>query len=122
DPDVQVRTAAATAIGKLKARPNPLASKEDSGKSDSDAPAPSKASILSGPAEHWFLSADVLLTAKTKLANSDNGPTVQKPPEFYVGFDFLLGDLPSESRPWWGNFVLKGMIKAARRPTDSFGV
>ena len=78
DKDAEIRTAASTAIGKLKATSGSGSSKGDSEESEPEVPEPSKASILSGPAEHWFLSADVLVTAKTTVTNGGDGISIDK--------------------------------------------
>ncbi len=88
------------------------------------APAASAVSmtILTGPAEHFFISADVFATGADVLTTDSSGAVqVAKPPAFYVAVDYLLGDLPSDHRPLWANLVVKGLFKGSKSPQDSLG-
>lgn len=81
--------------------------------------------LVAGPTEHWFLSADVPFRKGTKLAFDDKTGALapkEAPSHFFVGFDYMLGDLLSDRRPWWQGVVLKAMIKASREPLDAFGL
>jgi hypothetical protein len=111
-----VRAAAARALGKLT-QPTPARATGGS----EPASAPRSATLISGPAEHWFISADVMLTRKTLGMDTSGSVTLNNPSSFYVGFDFLLGDLPSSKRTLLQNVVLKGLIKGSKHPEDSFG-
>jgi hypothetical protein len=109
------------AIGRLQASGNTAL---NAGGSAAPA-APVNARLLTGPREHWFLSADVLMTNTRALSvNETSGDLelAEKPSQFHAGINFLLGDLPSERRPFWSNLVLKAFITVASRPLDSFGL
>lgn len=79
--------------------------------------------VISGSVEHWFLTADVMLSDDLKFGTDDDGGVVLqgKPPTFYVGAGFLLGDLLTSDRPFWQNIVLKGFVKGTSRPQESVG-
>jgi hypothetical protein len=78
--------------------------------------------LISGPHEHWYLSADVLLTSEINISQDSQGQLqVGKPPDFYVGVNYLLGDLKTTERPWYGNLIVKGFVKATKRPEESYG-
>lgn len=81
--------------------------------------------MMTGPQEHWFLSADLTVA---KLSNvkftNDKGAVEPKetPKQFYVGLNFMLGDILSERQALWKNFFFKGMIKFSKNPLDSYGL
>ncbi len=81
------------------------------------------ARLLSGPLEHWSLSADVFTTRETPFKQDAGGTFVLdgKPPMFYVSLNFLLGDLPSAERKLWENIELKWLVKGSKNPFDSVG-
>src|SRR5262245_40883194 len=81
-----------------------------------------KASVTSGPTEHWFLSADTFVRAKTQFQTNDKGATIaDKPALFYVALNFPLGDLASEKRSIWENVGLKILLQGSNKPIDSYG-
>ena len=79
--------------------------------------------FLSGPLEHWSISADVFTTRKTPFKKDDSGTVViaGTPPVFYVSLNFLLGDLPSTERRFLQNIELKWLLKGSDSPLDSIG-
>jgi hypothetical protein len=79
--------------------------------------------FLSGPLEHWSISADVFTTRKTVFKKSDTGTfgLDGKPPVFYVSLNFLLGDLPSADRSFLQNIELKWLAQGSNKPLDSTG-
>ena len=81
-------------------------------------------SLVSGRAEHWYLSADVMMTDEVRWAREEDGGLGigDAPPVFYVGANYLLGDLLANRRPRWGNIFLKVFVKGSKRPQDSVGV
>ena len=42
--------------------------------------------------------------------------------QFYVGLNFMLGDVLLERQALWKNFFLKGMVKFSKNPLDSYGI
>ena len=92
---------------------------------DDPAPARAQATLVTGPAEHWFLSADLPFRRFQELKlNSETNvvEAAEKPTRFFVGLNYSLGDLLSE-RPagWRQSIVFKGSVLAGKHPLDSFG-
>jgi hypothetical protein len=114
----EVREAALTSLSQFK----PAAPARTAPSTD-DRAAP-KADLLTGPKEHWFLSAAVPLTKASALKpDAKTGQLVleEEPSAFYVGVNFLLGDLSDDSRTLLENLVVSALIKASRQPLDSLG-
>ncbi len=83
----------------------------------------SKTSLFTGSKEHWFLSADVLIGKGVEFGETDGQITVAgTPPSFYVGVDYLVGDLASDRRSFLNNIFLKAFVKGSTHPEDSFGI
>ena len=84
----------------------------------------SSVSLLSGPDEHWYMSADVMITDDLRVSRDDGGGLVisETPPVFYVAANYLVGDLLSNRRPWWGNIFFKVFAKGSKHPQDSVGL
>lgn len=80
--------------------------------------------LASGEQEHWFLSADVMLSDDLKFGTTDKGtPTLAgKPPTFYVGANYVVGDLLTLDRPVWQSIFLKAFVKGSKRPQESAGI
>ena len=115
------RLAALTALAKLKS-PAPAAAPAKTDDAE-DAPKP-KAELITGPAEHWFLSADVPLNdVKAFTFDKDTNQVAlgDEPSTFYIGINFLVGDIKEGNRPFLGNLVFKAMLKASQHPLDSIG-
>lgn len=76
--------------------------------------------LMTGPSEHWYLSADVPFSA----LRYDGGKldSVKNPAVFYLGLNYLFGDLLSEDRPSWRNLGVKGVIRLSRDPLESWGL
>jgi hypothetical protein len=76
--------------------------------------------LVTGPSEHWYLSADVPFSA----LRYDGGKldSVKNPAVFYLGVNYLFGDLLSEDRPSWRNLGVKGVIRLSRDPLESWGL
>lgn len=84
-----------------------------------------KATIITGPTEHFFLSADLPITKATQL--SYDSTTLQLtskdvPTTFYFAVDYTLGDVLSAERTLWEGITLKAMFKVSKNPLDSYGV
>lgn len=80
--------------------------------------------LITGPREALFLSADVPLNhaSQLKLNDAKNGVELKdEPGTFYVGVDYTFGDILSEPSGFWDRVVLKGLIKASKQPWDSIG-
>ena len=115
----EVREAALTSLSQFKS------ASAKSSPPDPDENAAPKADLLTGPKEHWFLSAAVPLTKATALkldAKTDQLVLDDEPSAFYVGVNFLAGDLSDDRRTVLENLVFSILVKASRRPLDSLGV
>jgi hypothetical protein len=84
-----------------------------------------KAIIITGPIEHFWLSADMGVSNVKQLALDANGKPApkDKPASFYVGFNWKIGDV-YETRPhnWYESFSAKLLLHAAGSPSDSIGM
>jgi len=82
------------------------------------------ATLVTGPREHLFLSADLPVTRVSELKLTD-GTTIapsKDPTSFYIGINYALGDLLSKARAVNDYLFLKGVVKAAtNRPLSSVG-
>lgn len=77
-----------------------------------------------GPVEHWFMSVDMPVDHANRLKyDQASGKLVEKevPSSFYIGLNYMLGDVLSENLDWYKQFHGKLMIKASEKPMDSFG-
>jgi hypothetical protein len=79
--------------------------------------------VTTGPEEHAFLSADLAVNKITEL-KLESGTLVPKdnPSQFYVGFDYMLGDVLSENNSLLDGLTLKALVEASKDPTNSWGV
>jgi len=83
------------------------------------------ATIITGPAEHWFLSADLPIRHFKELKLNDKSGLIEPaktPTTFFIGLDYALGDILGESQSWRRDFVLKGMVKLSKQPLQTFGI
>ena len=95
-----------------------------------EAPAPDKKeslklALVTGPREHWFLSADVPLTKASQLKRNEQTGVLElanEPSAFYIGLNFLLGDLLAARQSVADVIAIKLMVKASGDPLDSLGV
>jgi hypothetical protein len=81
--------------------------------------------MITGPQEHWFLSADLTVVKLSDVKFTTDKGTVdpqETPKQFYVGLNFMLGDILSNRQALWKNFFFKGMIKFSKNPLDSYGL
>ncbi|MFM2058506.1 MAG: hypothetical protein RLY71_2891 [Pseudomonadota bacterium] len=93
--------------------------------------------LVTGPQEHWYLTADVIVSSlKTLNRGSDGAVNVRDDPKsFYVGFNWRLGDVltdySSEDRGYAGankfipvmnKLAAKFMVAAANKPHHSIGI
>lgn len=85
-----------------------------------------KPSLVTGPAEHWALSANAVLNqVKEVKVTDDNTLDVKETPDkFLIGLDYYFGDLISD---WGGssfakNLGLKLLVEASSRPGNRLGL
>jgi hypothetical protein len=83
-------------------------------------------SVVTGPPEHWFLTVDLPLNKVSDIKYDDKTGTLapkQAPTVVYVGVDYMFSDIlsPRDWKPLKA-LVVKAFIKAAKNPSDSFGV
>ncbi len=63
---------------------------------DEDAPSKLNTSLITGPPEHFFLSANVAYTKVRQIKYDEATRSLQpnaKPKEFFIGVDYTIGDL-----------------------------
>jgi hypothetical protein len=86
---------------------------------------PLKAStvVITGPKEHAFISADLAVNS-VKEVKLESGELVPKdnPSQFYVGFDYMLGDVLAETNTFPDGLTFKALVEASKDPTHSYGV
>lgn len=96
------------------------------GSADGPSEQPSASAIIvTGPSEHYFLSADLPFKRFNELKlNEQTGlvEPVKSPTSFFVGLGYALGDLLSEGGGWRDDLVIKGSIKFDKQPLESYGV
>ncbi len=84
-----------------------------------------KVEMITGPREHWFLSADLPVTKLSDVKFvSDPGTLEPKetPKHFYLGVNVMVGDILAGRQNLSKNFFLKGMLKISKSPLDSYGI
>lgn len=84
-----------------------------------------KTKVITGPIEHWYLSADLPVDDVKKLKyNSDDHSLAPKdtPTSFMIGVDFKFGDVLTHETAFTRNIALKGLVKASKHPLDEYGV
>jgi hypothetical protein len=85
-------------------------------------------SLVTGPTEHWFLSADLPIGRLDELKYDSATATfkaTKTPSQFYIGVDYMVGDLihdPAKAGSVWSNVVLKAVVKASKHPMESVGL
>jgi hypothetical protein len=89
--------------------------------------------VVTGPAEHLFLSANAGATDASALKYDDESNSLQlkeTPTGFFVGFNYSFGDIltdPAETdagvlRRFWEGMYVGGAVQGSRRPFDQAGV
>lgn len=85
----------------------------------------SKVEVVTGPAEHWFLSADLpaakLSDVKFVQAKGTLEPK-ETPRNIYLGLNCMMGDILREQQSIFKNLFIKGMLKLSQKPLDGYGV
>jgi hypothetical protein len=82
--------------------------------------------LVNGPTEHAFISADVPITKLSDVQFDSTGHsigTTGTPVRPHAGFNFMVGDVLDTLRPhWYDGLMAKGLVLISRRPTDSYGI
>ncbi len=82
--------------------------------------------LITGPAEHWFLSGDAIVKGAKELKYDPDKKAIfsrDKPEQLYLGINWMVGDVYSRyDRLSTQRAVLKLMILPSRHPFDSVGV
>jgi hypothetical protein len=82
--------------------------------------------LVVGPVEHWFLSADLVVTKVTEVKYDDATKTLQSkdtPTHFFGGLNFSLGDVASSRTTFDADgLALKALVGISSRPLDELGV
>lgn len=85
----------------------------------------SSTTLVTGPAEHLSLSADLPVSNARQLKLDDKGTSLvpkDNPRRFYIGLDYSLGDLLTErTRFSTSAITLKAMVLLSKNPSDSYG-
>lgn len=81
--------------------------------------------LVTGPAEHWFVTGDAVVRGVKELKYDSTSKTVverDKPQQFYVGFNYMLGDVLTKYPQLAGErVVVKLMLSPTKHPFDSIG-
>lgn len=81
---------------------------------------------ITGPKEHWYLSADMPVSNIKQLSYDATKNKViekEKPASFYLGINYKVGDVVAgQFNDHLGNIIFKFMLKASSKPTESFGL
>jgi hypothetical protein len=88
------------------------------------APDTLRTTLVTGPAEHLFLSADAALTQARQIKYVESTRTLEpnmKPTEFLIGFNYSVGDLYDDKENASIGSFLRGMyvgflVEASKRP------
>ena len=98
----------------------------DGAKKADDTEGPKVTSVLvTGPNEHWFLSVNIPMTTLNGIALNDSGVGVpsEKPSQFLIGINYMMGDLLSRNSPaWWSGLSVGGVVAASSHPLESLGL
>jgi hypothetical protein len=81
--------------------------------------------FITGKPEHFFLSADVVLSSAGKLqfdSSSQQLKAVNDPSVFFVGFNYLFGDMKDEAKSILQSLAVRFDVLGSKRPWESVGV
>jgi len=86
-----------------------------------------KRTMIAGPDEHIYLSADMPVTNVKQLVYDSATQTVhekEKPASFYIGLNWQLGDIYRDytGSDFYKNLSFKILVKASSNPSESMGV
>lgn len=134
-------TKPAPLVAKRIAAPTPApapAGNDSVSNEDSNSSAPTKSSekdeikfvLTTGPKEHFFLSADIIVNSIDELKYDPETKTLSekdKPTKYYLGLNYMIGDVLADysgSTSWIApeRFFGKLMLQLDNKPTDSYGV
>ena len=84
--------------------------------------------VVTGPAEHWYLTADLPVSNVKQLKYDSASNTViekEKPASIYLGINYrpfgdVLSDYPNAD--FKNNVALKFLLKASSKPSESMGI
>jgi hypothetical protein len=85
----------------------------------------SKSSLVTGPTEHWFLSADLPVAKLSEVKFVQDKGTLEPretPRNIHLGLNCMIGDILKERQNLLKNFFVKGMLKISKSPLDGYGV
>ncbi len=81
--------------------------------------------LVTGPEEHWFITGDAIVRGVKELKYDAASKTVvqrDKPQQFYVGFNYMVGDVLERYPQFSGRrTVFKLMLSPTKNPFDSIG-
>lgn len=131
-------TKQAPLVAKKAAAPAPAPANDSVSNEDSNASAPTKSSekdeikfvLTTGPKEHFFLSADMIVNSIDELKYDPETKTLSekdKPTKYYLGLNYMIGDVLADysgSTSWIApeRFFGKVMLQLDNNPTDSYGL
>jgi hypothetical protein len=82
--------------------------------------------IVTGPEEHWFISADAIVKSTNQLTYDTATKSVtekKKAGQFYLGVNRLMGDIMTDyGMGSLKNLAVKFMVSANNKPLDSVGL
>lgn len=84
--------------------------------------------MITGPMEHWYLSADYPVNSVSQLKYNQDSDTVEKvdkDSKFLFGVNYQLGDILSDHwnvSDFWQGFSVKLLAEASNRPSDTLAV
>jgi hypothetical protein len=85
----------------------------------------SKVEVITGPREHWFLTADLPVAKLSNVKFVQDKGTVEPretPKNLYLGLNWMIGDILAEKQNLLKNFFLKAMLKMSKAPLDGYGI
>ena len=83
------------------------------------------AELVTGPTEHWYLSADLPVNSVRELKFDETAQAVlpkDAPKQVFAGANFMLGDRLSAATRWYDQFVLKAMVRLDKEPLEKVGL
>lgn len=83
------------------------------------------AKLITGPAEHFFLSADLPVNQVSDMKYDASGQALgpaETPSTFYAGIDYQTGDVLRDRRTPAESIVIKALLKISKQPLDSYGI
>lgn len=87
----------------------------------------SSSTLVAGPSEHFYLSADMPVTNIKQLTYDSGTNSViekEKPASFYIGLNAKFGDVFTnyQFKEFYNDLSIKALVKASSRPSESMGV